>query len=221
MTRPAETLARIEATGVVAVVRLATPVPAFVAAALGAGGIAAVEITLTTPGAMDTIGAMAAERDSQVIIGAGTVLAAADALTAIRVGAAFIVSPVFDPDIIRICREHDTLVMPGAFTPSEIHRAWRDGAHLVKVFPSSAAGPAYFRELLAPMPFLKLVPSGGVTLANAAEWIGAGAAAISVGGALVDAVAVRDASGGVLTDRARTFVEAVMSARAVAPARHA
>ena len=125
------------------------------------------------------------------------------------------VSPTLDPAVIRACRDRDVPCMPGAFTPTEILAAWRAGASLVKVFPAAAVGPGYARDILAPMPFLRVVPSGGVSLENAGEWIRAGAAAVSVGGALFSAALLRSESGAELTRGARALVERVAEARRV------
>jgi 2-dehydro-3-deoxyphosphogluconate aldolase / (4S)-4-hydroxy-2-oxoglutarate aldolase len=207
------------ASGVIAVVRLREAVPLRAAAtALAAGGVGAVEITLTTPGALDSIGDLASDvglRRGGCVVGAGTVLDERAARDAIAAGAQFVVSPTLDPALIRLCRDRDIPCMPGAFTPTEILAAWRVGAPVVKLFPSSVLGPRFLREVLAPMPFVRLVPSGGVSLENAAEWIRAGAAAISVGSALVNS----GLPGGLdddltgLTERARSFVECVAEAR--------
>src|SRR5439155_393645 len=121
------------------------------------------------------------------VVGAGTVLDEAAAHAVIDAGARFVVSPALIPAVMRACRERDVPCMPGAFTPTELLEAWRAGAPLVKLFPAAAVGPGFMRDVLAPLPFLRLVPSGGVTLENAGEWIRAGAAAVSVGSALVSA----------------------------------
>jgi 2-dehydro-3-deoxyphosphogluconate aldolase/(4S)-4-hydroxy-2-oxoglutarate aldolase len=208
-------LDRILQTGVIAVVRLGERLDLRAATqALGAGGVRAIEITLTTPGALETIAELgAACGDDGCMAGAGTVLDAASAQSAIDAGARFIVSPTFDAGVVRVCRDHDVICIPGAFTPTEILEAHRAGAALVKVFPSSAIGSRYLRDLLSPMPFLRLVPSGGVTIANVPEWIGAGAAAVSVGSALVNVVSVKEGQAGGLTSSARAFVDAVAAGR--------
>ena len=128
-------------------------------------------------------------------------------------GARFVVSPTLDRAVVRYCRDHNVPCMPGAFTPSELLEAWRAGATCVKLFPASAVGPRYLREVLAPLPFLRVVPSGGVSLDNAAEWVRAGAAAVSVGGALVSESLVRDEAWSELTARARGLVQTVARAR--------
>ena len=206
--------------GVIAVARLPAAAGLRAAArALAAGGVGAVEITLTTPGAIEAIGELASDRDLACVVGAGTVLDESAACEVIDAGARFVVSPTLTPAVIRVCRDRDIPCMPGAFTPTEIVEAWRAGAPLVKLFPAAAVGPGYLRDLLAPLPFLRLVPSGGVSLENVGDWIRAGAAAVSVGSALLPAALVRsEAAGGAggaeLTLRARAFVERVAQARA-------
>ncbi len=206
--------------GVIAVARLPAAAGLRAAArALAAGGVGAVEITLTTPGAIEAIGELASDRDLACVVGAGTVLDESAACEVIDAGARFVVSPTLTPAVIRVCRDRDIPCLPGAFTPTEIVEAWRAGAPLVKLFPAAAVGPGYLRDLLAPLPFLRLVPSGGVSLENVGDWIRAGAAAVSVGSALLPAALVRsEAAGGAggaeLTLRARAFVERVAQARA-------
>lgn len=202
--------------GVIAVVRLGDGNPhrlRAVATALAAGGVGAVEITLTTPGAAEAIGQLAADGIENCVIGAGTVLDEQAARDVIARGARFVVSPMLDRAVVRYCRDHSVPCMPGAFTPTELLEAWRAGATWVKLFPASAVGPRYLREVLAPLPFLRVVPSGGVSLENAAEWLRAGAAAVSVGSALVSESLVRDESWVELTARARALVQAVARAR--------
>ncbi len=206
--------------GVIAVARLPAAAGLRAAArALAAGGVGALEITLTTPGAIEAIGELASDRDLACVVGAGTVLDESAACEVIDAGARFVVSPTLTPAVIRVCRDRDIPCLPGAFTPTEIVEAWRAGAPLVKLFPAAAVGPGYLRDLLAPLPFLRLVPSGGVSLENVGDWIRAGAAAVSVGSALLPAALVRsEAAGGAggaeLTLRARAFVERVAQARA-------
>ena len=203
------------ASGVIAVARLPdTTNLRGAAAALAAAGVGAVEITLTTPGALEAIADLASDGDIKgCVIGAGTVLDVKAARDVIARGSRFVVSPAFDRFVVRYCRDHHVPCLPGAFTPTELHEAWRAGATAVKLFPASALGPQYLREVLAPLPFLQVVPSGGVTLENAGDWIRAGAAAVSAGSALVSATLVRDAAWTELTARARALVETVAAAR--------
>jgi 2-dehydro-3-deoxyphosphogluconate aldolase / (4S)-4-hydroxy-2-oxoglutarate aldolase len=205
--------------GVIAVVRVSERVPLGpVARALAAGGVGAVEVTLTTPGAIDAIADLASDSGlAGCVIGAGTVLDESAARYVIDAGARFVVSPVLDPAVIRVCRDREIPCMPGAFTPTELLEAWRAGSPVEKLFPATAVGPGYIRDLLAPLPFLRLVPSGGVSLENAGEWIRAGAAAVSVGSALVSPALVTSDSAAELTTRARSFVTRVAEARRRAP----
>lgn len=199
-------LEQLLATGVIAVVRAREAKGvATIARALQVGGVHAVEITLTTSGAVAAIAELS--HDGEVLIGAGTVLDAAAARSVLDAGAKFVVSPTLEPDVIRVCRDRNVPCIPGAFTPTEILAAWRAGAALVKVFPAATVGPGFVRELLGPLPSLRIVPSGGVTLESVGDWIRAGAAAVSVGGALLGAPPAD------LTARARAFVTAVATAR--------
>jgi len=200
------------ASGVIAVVRLRKAAGLRgVATALAAGGVTAVEVTLTTPGALEAIAELASQGAGSVV-GAGTVLDEKAARDVIAAGARFVVSPTLDRSVVRYCRDQGVACLPGAFTPTELLEAWRAGASLVKLFPASAVGPRYLREVLAPLPFLRVVPSGGVSGDNAAHWIRAGAVAVSVGSALVSSSVVVGGEAG-LTTRARTLVEAVAAAR--------
>src|SRR2546425_3363730 len=185
---------RLLSGGVIAVVRLPDSVGAAplrsAAAALAAGGVNVVEVTLTTPGALEAIAELASDEGLKgCMIGAGTVLDVKAARDVIARGARFVVSPAFDRFVVRYCRDHHVPCLPGAFTATELLEAWRAGATAVKLFPASTLGPAYLREVLAPLPFLQVVPSGGVSLDHTAEWIQAGAAAVSVGSALITAAA--------------------------------
>ena len=207
------------AKGVIAVVRLPENVGAQhaaplrgAAAALAAGGVDLIEVTLTTPGALEAIAELASQPAGSVV-GAGTVLDEKAARDVIAAGARFVVSPTLDRSVVRYCRDQGVACLPGAFSPTELLDAWRAGASLVKLFPASAVGPRYLREVLAPLPFLRVVPSGGVSLDNGGDWIRAGAVALSVGSALVSATLVRNQSWTELTTRARALVECVAAAR--------
>jgi len=207
------------AKGVIAVVRLPENVGAQhaaplrgAAAALAAGGVDLIEVTLTTPGALEAIAELASQPAGSVV-GAGTVLDEKAARDVIAAGARFVVSPTLDRSVVRYCRDQGVACLAGAFSPTELLDAWRAGASLVKLFPASAVGPRYLREVLAPLPFLRVVPSGGVSLDNGGDWIRAGAVALSVGSALVSATLVRNQSWTELTTRARALVECVAAAR--------
>lgn len=214
MTR-AEVCKRIEAVGIVPVIRAPTPELALLACeAILAGGISVFEITMTTPDAPAVIRALRVRLGEKALIGAGTVLDAADARACIEAGAEFIVSPGFDPATIAAAHEAGIAAMPGALTPTEVIAAWKAGADVVKIFPCSAMGGAsYLRALKSPLPQVKLMPTGGVNIDTAADFLAAGAVALGVGSELVDIAAVRDGRAHVLTERAAEFVAAVAAAR--------
>ncbi|MGI6208990.1 MAG: bifunctional 4-hydroxy-2-oxoglutarate aldolase/2-dehydro-3-deoxy-phosphogluconate aldolase [Anaerolineae bacterium] len=205
---------RIEEAGVVAVVRLAQADQlARVADAIREGGVDIIEFTFTTPGALQIIEQSAARFGDDVLLGAGTVLDPETARAAILAGAQFVVSPTTDFRTIELCHRYGKAVIPGAFTPTEILSAWQAGADFVKVFPAGVLGPGYLRDVLAPLPQVKLVPTGGVGKANAADFIRAGAAALAVGGDLVNNKLVAAGDFAQLTANARALVEAVKAGR--------
>jgi 2-dehydro-3-deoxyphosphogluconate aldolase/(4S)-4-hydroxy-2-oxoglutarate aldolase len=186
-----------------------------VAELIRAGGISVLEITMTVPGAARVIESLTQRYGDAAIVGAGTVLDAETARACILAGAQFIVSPALDPATIACCRRYGVVVLPGALTPTEVVQAWSAGADFVKVFPAGALGGAsYIRALKAPLPQIELVPTGGVSLATAADLLRAGASALGVGAELVDTKALDEGRGGVITERARQFVEIVRTARA-------
>lgn len=204
----------IESCGVVAVIRAPSREGLNnIADALLAGGVTAIEVTMTTPDAIGGIEMLSRRLGERAVLGVGTVLDVQTARSAIAAGAQFVVSPIFDPKIIEATHERDRVSIPGAFTPTEIHAADQAGADVVKVFPSTSLGPAYFRDLRAPLPQLKLMPTGGVELKNAAEWIKAGAVCIGVGSALVSKQAIEKADWASITATAHAFVDAVRMAR--------
>lgn len=214
MSTRVENLASIKAGGVVAVLRADSPDNLeHVAQAIGRGGIRAVEITMTTPGALDVIGECAGRLKDELLLGAGTVLDPETARAAILAGAEYIVTPTLNPDVITLCRRYDKVVIPGALTPTEILTAWECGADIVKVFPATAVGPRYFKDVKGPLPQIDLIPTGGVDLDNAGDFIRAGACAVAVGSNLVDKAAVAAGEWHVLTDTARQYVETVRTAR--------
>ena len=202
-----QVLGAILQTKVVAVIRMKDAARlADVAAALGRGGVKALEVTMTVPGAVEIIREMARTKAPGTLIGAGTVLDAGTATDVIAAGADFVVSPVTDMETINACRDAGVLVAPGAFTPTEIVAAWRAGADIVKVFPATSLGPQYFRDLRGPLPQVRLMPTGGVTVENAREFLAAGAAAVGIGTALVDAKAVEAGDWAALEERARRLM---------------
>ena len=213
-----EVLHEIEASGVVAVIRVRDPeLVQEVVDALLAGGVRALEITMTVPRAVELIAQIAPKLPPEFLLGAGTVIDAQTARQVIDAGARFIVSPVFKREVIDVCREHDVVSAPGCFTPTEILAAWEAGADVVKVFPATALGPGYVKDVLAPLPQVKLMPTGGVTKENAGDWIKAGAVALGVGTSMVDAKAVAERRFDVVTENARHFVNAVKQARSQKP----
>lgn len=202
-------------TGIIPVIRANTADEATEAIkAVRAGGINIFEITLTVPGAVRLIEKLADEFGQSAVIGAGTVLTPEQARDCISAGAQFIISPALDFEIIVLCRKEDIAVMPGALTPTEIVAAWRAGADFVKVFPAGALGGAnYIKSLKAPLPDVKLIPTGGVSLKTTADFIRAGASALGVGTDLADVQALREGNKHILTDKARQFIEIVKTAR--------
>jgi 2-dehydro-3-deoxyphosphogluconate aldolase/(4S)-4-hydroxy-2-oxoglutarate aldolase len=205
----------IEQSGVVAVIRLQDPNKLQgVVAALAEGGVKALEVTMTVPGAIGLIEQLAPTLPPGFVLGAGTILDPETARLAILAGARFVVGPVFNPEVVRLCHRYDVAAMPGCFSPTEILAAWETGADVVKVFPATALGPGYFKDVRGPLPQVKLMPTGGVSLENAGDWIRAGAVAIGVGTAMIDARAVTAGDWKVVSDKARRFVEAVAAARA-------
>src|SRR5258705_6703590 len=210
-----ETISRIIETGLIPVVRAESSDIAMRAIdAIKQGGISVLEITMTVPGAIRVIEEVARRFGEDAIVGAGTVLDSETARACMLAGAQFIVSPALDLDTISCCRRYSVPVMPGAMTPSEVVAAWKAGADFVKVFPANAVGgPSYIKALKAPLPQIALVPTGGVSLKTAADFIKAGAAALGVGADLVDTAALREGQDDVITERARQFVEIVREAR--------
>jgi 2-dehydro-3-deoxyphosphogluconate aldolase/(4S)-4-hydroxy-2-oxoglutarate aldolase len=207
-------LNQIADAGVVAVIRANSKDQLVgIAQALLAGGVAGIEVTMSTPKAIAGIEMLADKLGDSAVIGVGTVIDAATARDAIAAGAQFVVSPVFDEQIVATTRRYGKIMIPGAFTPTEILRAWTAGADVVKVFPSTALGPGYFKDILAPLPQLRLTPTGGVDIKNAGEWIKAGAVFVGAGSSLVtrDALAKNDWTS--VTANARAFVDTIKVAR--------
>lgn len=204
----------VEACGVVAVIRMKDPSRVSpVIEALANGGVKVLEITMTVPGAVDLIRSVSARIGDDIVLGAGTVIDADTAVRVIDAGARFVVAPTFDPETIRVCHDRDIPAMPGCFTPTEMLRAWQIGADIIKVFPATTLGPSYLKDVRAPLPQLKLMPTGGVTVENAGEWIKAGAVAVGIGSALVDAKAVTAGDYGRIEDAARLLIANVRAAR--------
>ena len=212
-TRNAITAA-VELAGVVAVIRIKEPQRLrAVVDALGEGGLTALEVTMTVPGAVELIAALAPTMPPGFLLGAGTVTDAGTARRVIDAGARFVVSPVFRRDVLEACHTRDVAVMPGCFSPTEILDAWEAGAEIVKVFPATALGPGFIKDIRGPMPEVKLMPTGGVTLDNAGDWIRAGAVAVGVGTALTDAKAIAAGDYATLRANAERIVSNVRQAQ--------
>ncbi|MEO7270659.1 MAG: bifunctional 4-hydroxy-2-oxoglutarate aldolase/2-dehydro-3-deoxy-phosphogluconate aldolase [Vicinamibacterales bacterium] len=183
--------AAVERAGVVAVIRIKDPSRLRpVVDALAEGGLTALEVTMTVPGAVQLIAALAPTMPEGFLLGAGTVTDAETVKRVVDAGARFVVCPVFRRSVIEACHARDVAVMPGCLSPTEILDAWEAGADIVKVFPATALGPGYIKDVRGPLPQVKLMPTGGVTLDNAGDWIRAGAVAVGVGTALTDATAI-------------------------------
>jgi 2-dehydro-3-deoxyphosphogluconate aldolase/(4S)-4-hydroxy-2-oxoglutarate aldolase len=206
---------RIVEIGIVPVVRAASAQQAMQAAeAVCAGGIPIVEITMTVPGALDVITQLAKSMGNDVLIGAGTVLDAEAAERCIDAGADFLVSPGFDLATVQFAKQQGKLIMAGALTPTEVITAWKAGSDFVKIFPCGTVGGAkYIKALKAPLPQVPMVPTGGVNLETAADFIRAGADALGIGGELVSAAACQSGNLSIVTEAARLYVDIVQEAR--------
>jgi 2-dehydro-3-deoxyphosphogluconate aldolase/(4S)-4-hydroxy-2-oxoglutarate aldolase len=207
----------IERVGLIPVLRAKNPKQAHaVVEAMIAGGVTVVEVTMTVPNAIELLRELKNEYGPKgLLLGSGTVTTASEAQATIDAGAEFVVSPSLHPDVINATKDNGKLSIPGALTPSEIITAWRAGADYVKVFPCSAVGgSSYLKSLLAPFPFLKLIPTGGVTLETAADFIHAGARALGVGSDLVNLAAIDAGHPETITDTARAYLKVLADLRA-------
>jgi 2-dehydro-3-deoxyphosphogluconate aldolase/(4S)-4-hydroxy-2-oxoglutarate aldolase len=207
--------ARVLEVGIVPVVRAPSAKKALAAAeAVAAGGITIVELTMTVPGALDAIAELVKRAGKDIVIGAGTVLDAQTAQKCFDVGAQFLVSPGFDLETVKAARVAGKLIMAGALTPTEVIMAWKAGADFVKVFPASAVGgPSYLKALRGPLPQIPLVPTGGVNLNTAADFLRAGAAALGIGGELVSAAALESGNTTPITEAAKKYLAIVKQTR--------
>jgi 2-dehydro-3-deoxyphosphogluconate aldolase/(4S)-4-hydroxy-2-oxoglutarate aldolase len=205
---------RIERSGIIAVIRLSgSEVLDQIIGALARGGIYTLEITMTMPNAITVIRDLTGTLPAEFVVGAGTVLDSATAEKVILAGAQFVVSPIFDPEIIKMAHRYDKAVLPGAFTATEIYAAWQSGADIVKVFPVTAVGPKYFKDIHGPLPQIKLSPTGGVSVDNAAEFIRCGAVCLGVGSALLDKQIIKNKDWKSLEECARAFTSVIEKAR--------
>jgi len=204
----------IRETGVIAIMRAQSSAQLIAAAdAIKAGGVRVIEVTMTTPGALDVIAEATTRYGDTVLFGAGSVLDAETARAAILAGAGFIVDPTLNRDVIALCNRYSIPVMPGCFTPTEMLTAWEAGADMVKLFPAEVGGPALVKAIRAPLPQLEIVPVGGVDLDTAADFIRSGAAALGVGNSLVNQKLLDTGDMAELARRAARFIEEVKNGR--------
>ncbi len=205
----------IKDTGIISIVRIDTDFeiePLF--EAVRDGGIKVIEITMGTPNAIKIIETVANEFSGEMVIGVGTVLDSETARAAILAGAEFIVTPVLKRDVIEICLRYSRIVIPGAFSPSEILSAWEYGADMVKIFPAASLGAGYIKSIRDPLPQIELVPTGGIDINNAAEFIKTGASALGVGGSLINNKMVKEKRFDVIRELSTKFIKIVKEARA-------
>jgi 2-dehydro-3-deoxyphosphogluconate aldolase/(4S)-4-hydroxy-2-oxoglutarate aldolase len=210
-----EVRARVLKVGIVPVIRAGSAKHAIAAAeAVAAGGISILEVTLTVPGAIEVIAQLVKNIGEEVVVGAGTVLDAQMARKCIDAGAQFLVTPGLDLGTVKAANDSGKLIMAGALTPTEVITAWKSGADFVKIFPASAVGGAgYIKALRAPLPQIPLVPTGGVNLTTAADFLRAGSAALGVGGELISATALSNGDMGTITELSRKYLAIVRQVR--------
>ena len=209
------TLERIQSIGIIPVIRAESAEQAMKAVdAIREGGIDILEITMTVPGAVKVIEQLASRHGKDVLVGAGTVLDAETARSCMLAGAEFFVSPAVNLEVIALCKRYGKVVAPGALTPSEVLSAFQAGAEVIKIFPCDSVGGAkYIKSLKAPFPQINFIPTGGVNLDNAGDFIRAGSLAVGVGANLVDLKLIREGKSSVITDRARNYLTAIKEAR--------
>jgi len=210
-----EVFNRMMSEGLIPVIRVSSAQEAIdVADAIKEGGVTLIEITMSVPGAIDVIKELTQKYRDEIIMGAGTILDPETARAALLAGAQFIVTPTLNLDVIQLAHRYSAVVVPGAMTPTEILTAWNAGADMVKVFPAAQlGGPDYLKAIRGPLPQILLVPTGGVNLQNAGAFIKAGAAALGVGGELVDKKAVKEKKFHIITENTRAFIKAIREAR--------
>ena len=205
-----EVLKTLEAKKIVAVVRVDDPVQIYPTVdALLAGGVSIIELTMTIPGLVDALPVVKEKYGDIITLGVGSVLNRKMAEDVIATGVDFVVSPIMKTEIIDAANEAGVLVAVGAFSPTEIQTAWEAGSDVVKVFPSNVLGPSYIKGVRAPMPHLKLMPTGGVDVSNVDQWLAAGCVSLGVGSAMVDSKAIKTGNFEVLTEKAKAFTGAV------------
>ena len=206
---------RMMSEGLIPVIRVSSAQEAVdVADAIKEGGVTLIEITMSVPGAIDTIKELTRKYKDEIIMGAGTILDPETARAVLLAGAQFIVTPTLNLDVIQLAHRYSAVVVPGAMTPTEILTAWNAGADMVKVFPAAQlGGPEYLKAIRGPLPQILLVPTGGVNLQNAGAFIKAGAAALGAGGELVDKKAVKEKKFNIITENTRAFLKVIKEAR--------
>ena len=214
-----ETLERVKTLGLLAVIRgPSADLTVKMVDALVAGGVLGIEITHSTPDAEAVVSTLAKKYGDKILLGIGTLTEPAQAPSAKKAGAAFLVSPICEPELVQAMTASGLLTMAGALTPTEVYQAYRLGSDVVKVFPGSLTGPAYFKALHGPFPYIPLMPTGGVNLSNLGEWFAAGAVALGAGSELCPPKLAKEGKFGEITQRAAEFVKAIAAARAVAGA---
>ncbi|SDT98784.1 2-dehydro-3-deoxyphosphogluconate aldolase / (4S)-4-hydroxy-2-oxoglutarate aldolase [Verrucomicrobium sp. GAS474] len=207
-------LQRLLDPGLVAIIRAdSSEGVADAAAALLEGGIDAIELTMTTPGALGAVAEISRRFGDRVLIGIGSVTDVESAERAIYAGALFVVTPVFRPKVVAACRRHGRPIASGAYTPTEALDAWEAGSDFVKIFPADSVGPGYIKALKAPLPQLRIIPTGGVNLKTVKEFLAAGCAALAVGSNLVSKEVLARKDWKTLSETAAAYVAAVRTAR--------
>jgi 2-dehydro-3-deoxyphosphogluconate aldolase/(4S)-4-hydroxy-2-oxoglutarate aldolase len=206
---------QLESVGLVPVLRARSVAEAHALVdAILAGGVTVIEVTMTVPGAIAMLRDLKAKYGGELLLGSGTVTSAEQARATIEAGAEFVVSPSLHPEVIRETKALSKVSIPGALTPTEVITAWEAGADYVKIFPCSAVGgPSYLKALKAPFPELKLIPTGGVTVATAGDFLNAGAMAVGVGSDLVNATAIAEGKPWIVTDMARAYLDVIQETR--------
>ena len=211
-------LQRVLDGGIVAIIRATSGDQLVnVARALYEGGIDVIEVTFTVPNVLEILAAVRKDLGQKILLGAGTVLDPETCRAALLAGAEFIVSPSLNLDVIKLCKRYGKLVMPGAFTPTEIVTAWEAGADIVKLFPADCVGPNYLKALRGPLPQVRILPTGGVDLKTLPEFFKAGACAVGLGGQLVEKAAVESGNMTLIRDLAAQYVALVKQTRSQLP----
>ena len=185
-----------------------------VSEALAEGGVKSIEVTMTTPNALQVISEVSKKMGKEILVGVGTVLDPETARAAILAGAQFVVGPTLNLDVIALCKRYGKVVVPGTFTATEMLTAWEAGADLCKLFPATALGPQYIKDVHGPLPQVEIIPTGGVTYENTPDFIKAGAAAVAAGSAMVPKDALEKGDFDAIRDMGAKFVAAVKKARA-------